>query len=169
MVDTQSLSVRFGKLQEYVAILKELQKQDLNPIERAKGYQRLAQEFKMSHDEIAQAMGMSNNSVVSRHIALLEMPQEIQDLLPRGSISEGHCRALRQITDINKQIELAKRIDKEGWSVRETEKRVGALNKPVDEKPGKIAPDPVYDAGGQLFQFSQRGKRFSIKTDPIEI
>jgi ParB family transcriptional regulator, chromosome partitioning protein len=152
---------------EMLALIENTQRQDLNPIERAKGYQRLAEEFKMSHDEIAQAMGMSNNSVVSRHIALLEMPQEIQDLLPRGSISEGHCRALRQITDKNKQIELAKRIDQEGWSVRDTEKRVEALNTPAAEKPGKVAADPVYEWGGQSFQFFRKGKRFSILTEPL--
>jgi ParB family chromosome partitioning protein len=152
---------------DMLALVENTQRQDLNPIERARGYQRLAEEFKMSHDEIAQAMGMPNNSTVSRFIALLDMPQEIQDLLPRGSISEGHCRALRQITDKNKQIELANRIDKEGWSVRETEKRVETINTPAAEKPGKVAADPVYNAGGQLFQFSGKGKRFSILTAPL--
>ena len=118
-------------------VIENLQRVDLNPLERAQGYKRLADNG-LSQEQIAEKAGLSDHNTVSRYMLLLDLPPEIQELLPRGRISEGHTRFIRQIADKTKQIKLAQQADKEGWSVKEIEKRVNAaLGKPTKDGSGK--------------------------------
>jgi len=169
-------------------LIENLQREDLNALERAQGYQNLADQFQVSHDQIAKKLGMSNNVSVSRHLALLGMPQEIQDLLPRGSITEGHCRSIRQIPDKTKQIELAVQGDKENWSVKRMEQEVKkALGKPspgrrgdhplpegrgpaaVGVPPVPVIPDPMAEVWRRLKAELNLAMEWEVKYGPHEV
>jgi ParB-like chromosome segregation protein Spo0J len=82
--------------------------------------------YNLTQEAIAKRVG-KNQCVIARFLALLELPPEVQLLLSRGTLTESHARWLRKLPDSGAQIELASRIDREGISVRETEKRVKAM------------------------------------------
>lgn len=128
-------------------LIENLQRADLSPIEEAKGYKQLVEPpYNMTQEAIAQRVGKSQTAI-ARELALLDLPTEIQDLMPRGIITETHTRALRKITDRAKQIEMAQQVDRHGWTVKETDRRVNELLKQSGESiPGrkikaKIKPD----------------------------
>lgn len=108
--------------------VENVQRHKLNVIEKAKGYKMLSDPpFNMTQAEIAAHVGLNDNSLVSRIIALLDQPIELREIMTRGIISEGHCRALSKINDLNLRIAIARQADEEEWSVRETEHRVEKL------------------------------------------
>jgi ParB family chromosome partitioning protein len=112
-------------------LIENMQREDLNPIERGAGYKKLSEPpFNLSHESIAKMVGSKNNETISRHIALLQMPSQVQDLLSRDSITERHARAIRTLTDPGQQIAMAQQAAQEGWSVKETEKRIKQLLAP---------------------------------------
>ena len=92
-------------------LIENLQRADLTPIEEAKGYKQLVEPpYNMTQEAIAQRVGKSQ-TCIARTLALLELPEEIQELMPRGIISETHTRALRKISDRAKQIHLAQQAE----------------------------------------------------------
>ena len=99
-------------------LVENLQREDLNPLERAKGYRHLA-ELGLTQSDIAKKIGIAQ-STIGRYIALLDLPVEIQQIMPRGIISEVHTRTLRKIPNKADQIAIALKADREGWSVKET-------------------------------------------------
>ena len=103
------------------SIIENLQRQDLNPIEEAKGYQRLGQEAGLTQEEIADVVGKDRSSVANT-LRLLGLPQRIQDELIRGRLTMGHARAILAIAGDTEQIALCERILKANLSVRETER-----------------------------------------------
>lgn len=103
-----------------LAIIENIQRHDLNPIEEAKAYLRLTDEFGLHQDEVAKKMGKSR-PVVSNTLRLLTLPVEIQRALIEGKISEGHARALLAIENPEKQRALFELILKDELTVRETE------------------------------------------------
>ena len=103
------------------SIIENLQRQDLNPIEEAKGYQRLGQEAGLTQEEIADVVGKDRSSVANT-LRLLGLPQRIQDELIRGHLTMGHARAILAIAGDAEQIALCERILKVNLSVRETER-----------------------------------------------
>jgi len=116
-----------------LALVENLQRADLNPIEKAKAYRRLMQEFGLTQEEVAERVGQSRSSVAN-FCRLLELPKDIQDYVSRGTISMGHARALLSSPDGTAQRRLAERIVKDGLSVRETE-RLAALGETGKRKP----------------------------------
>src|SRR5882672_5271514 len=105
-------------------LIENLQRADLTPIEEARGYKQLVEApYNMTQEAIAQRVGKSQ-ACIARLLALLELPPEIQALMPRGIISETHTRSLRKISDRNVQVQLARQTDREGWTVKELERRV---------------------------------------------
>jgi ParB family chromosome partitioning protein len=107
-----------------MALIENNQREDLNPLEEATGIQRLIDEFEMTHDVAAQAVGRSR-SAVTNLLRLLNLSKAVQDLLMQGTIEMGHARALLATSD-TRQAELARQIVSGNLSVRETEQLVGA-------------------------------------------
>ncbi|KXW55913.1 ParB/RepB/Spo0J family partition protein [Ferrovum sp. PN-J185] len=105
-----------------VALIENIQREDLNPIEEAKGLARLIEEFKLTHDQVAQAIGRSR-SAVTNLLRLLDLDDYVQSLINLGQIEMGHARALLSLPSI-KQRHLASQIVEHHWSVRETENQV---------------------------------------------
>jgi len=106
-----------------LALIENLQRDDLSPIDEAAGYQRLAAEFKLPHAEIARMVGR-NRSTIANLLRLLQLPAEVQALVHQKSLSEGHARALLALDDRDRMVTLAREAVEQGWSVREMEARV---------------------------------------------
>jgi ParB family chromosome partitioning protein len=106
-----------------LALIENLQRDDLSPIDEAAGYQRLAAEFKLPHGEIARLVGR-NRATVANLLRLLQLPAEVQALLHERKLSEGHARALLGLAEQAEMVTLARQAVEEGWSVREMEARV---------------------------------------------
>jgi ParB family chromosome partitioning protein len=106
-----------------LALIENLQRDDLSPIDEAAGYQRLGAEFQLPQAEIARLVGR-NRSTVTNLLRLLQLPAEVQALVHERKISEGHARALLALGDADAMIALARQAVDEGWSVREMEARV---------------------------------------------
>src|SRR6185369_10147951 len=107
-----------------IGLIENIQREDLNPIEEANGLKRLIEEFKLTHDEVAKAIGRSRAGVTNL-LRLLELAAAVQAMVQDGRIDMGHARALAALGK-SKQVELAERIAQQGLSVRETERLVQA-------------------------------------------
>ena len=114
-----------------MALIENIQREDLNPLEEAVGIQRLIDEFKMTHMAAADAVGRSR-SATSNLLRLLKLPQSVQSMLMGGSLDMGHARALLAL-DSAQQITAATKIIADGLSVREAEKLVQNLLKPIPQ------------------------------------
>lgn len=112
-----------------LALIENIQRSDLNPIEVALGYKRLADEFHLTHEEIAARVGKSR-SAITNALRLLQLPQKVRTALSTGQISEGHARLLLTITDRTAQEELCSRIIQEGLSVRAVEQLTNRKRRP---------------------------------------
>ena len=106
-----------------LALVENLQRDDLSPIDEATGYQRLAAEFRLPHAEIARQVGR-NRSTIANLLRLLQLPEEVKALVHQKSLSEGHARALLALDDRDRMVTLAREAVEQGWSVREMEARV---------------------------------------------
>lgn len=117
-----------------IALIENVQREDLNPIEEAMGYKRLIEEFDLKQEEVAECVSKSR-SAITNSLRLLKLSEEVQKYLVDGELSMGHARALLAVEDSEKQTFLAKKIINEKLSVRDVEKLVKNLDKPVKEKP----------------------------------
>ena len=116
-----------------MALIENIQREDLNPLEEAQGVQRLVKEFKLTHQEAADAIGRSRTATTNL-LRLLNLERSVQQRLLEGQIDMGHARALLSLEG-RRQEEVAKRVADRGMSVRETEKLVNdVLNPPVHGK-----------------------------------
>jgi len=106
-----------------LALVENIQRSALNPLEEAEGYRALAEEFGLSQDQIAQAVGKSRPTVANM-LRLLRLPPSVRKLLGQGALSTGHARALLALEDDVRVGELARKAVADGWSVREMERRV---------------------------------------------
>ena len=109
-----------------VAIIENIQRADLNPLEEAQGYAQLIEKFGHTQEQLAQALGKSR-SHIANFLRLLKLPEQVRDMLMTGDLSQGHARALITLDD---PVPLAKRIVAQGLSVREAERLVKALTTP---------------------------------------
>lgn len=123
------------------ALIENLQRVDLNPMEEAQTYKRLSAEFNLSQEDIASKVGKSR-AVVANAMRLLNLDSRVRDFVSEGRLSNGHARALLGISDGKAQYELAEKIIEEELSVRQTEEAVKAANEvvqhPVEAKKGGI-------------------------------
>ena len=108
------------------AIIENLQRSNLNPIEEAKAYHNLISELSYSHEELAKAMGKSR-PYISNALRLLQLPREIQMSIEHGKLSQGHARAILAIQNPEKQLNIFHKVLTEKWSVRTLEKRLQEL------------------------------------------
>lgn len=123
-----------------MALIENIQRENLNPLEEATGVQRLVDEFKLTHQEAADAIGRSRTATTNL-LRLLNLEQPVQALLMDGRIDMGHARALLAL-DGTRQTALARKVDREGCSVRETEQLVQAtLNPKVKTSPPRLRTD----------------------------
>ena len=125
-----------------IALIENVQREDLNPIEEALAYQRLMQEFSLKQEEIAERVS-KNRTTITNSMRLLNLTPEVQKMLVEGLISSGHARALLALSDPQQQIELAKKVELERMSVREIEKAVKLLGKEKKEKKKKEVDEAV--------------------------
>lgn len=137
-----------------VALIENIQREDLNPVEEAKAYQRLIQEYDLKQEEVAEKVSKSRTAVTNS-LRLLKLDDRILDMLSDEIISSGHARALLGISDPEKQYEIAVKIAEDNLSVREIEKLVKNINNPVQKTTEKkeLKNDFVYrDLEEQLKQ-----------------
>ncbi len=147
-----------------LALIENLQREDLNPIEEAEGYLRLIDSFGLKQEEVASRVGKSR-SAVANSLRLNNLCDDVKKAVIDGAISQGHARALLAVTDRAKQTELAEKIEKEGLNVRQTEKLVSAL---LADKPKKAAAEKDENIETYFRELEQRlsgtvGTRVQIK------
>ncbi|MDZ7631830.1 MAG: ParB/RepB/Spo0J family partition protein [Gemmatimonadaceae bacterium] len=106
-----------------LALIENLQRSDLNPLEEAEGYKRLVDEFALSHTQVGEVVG-KDRSTVANLLRLLQLPAAVRRLLSDGAIALGHARALLGLGDERAMIDLAREAASQGLSVREVERRV---------------------------------------------
>ncbi|WP_374682172.1 ParB/RepB/Spo0J family partition protein [Accumulibacter sp.] len=123
-----------------MALIENIQRENLNPLEEALGLQRLIDEFAMTHQQAADAVGRSRPAA-SNLLRLLQLAPAVQELLMRGDMDMGHARALLPLTG-DLQVQLAQRVVQKGLSVRETERLVQYALRPPKELP---SPKPDRD------------------------
>ena len=117
-----------------IALIENVQREDLNPIEEAMAYQQLIQEFNLKQEEIAERVSKSRTTITNS-LRLLNLAKEVQQMLVENRLSSGHARALLSLEDPKLQIELAHKIEQNKMSVREVEKAVKLMGK--EKKPKK--------------------------------
>jgi ParB family chromosome partitioning protein len=103
-----------------LAILENVQRQDLNPIEEARGYKRLIDEFEMGQQDLAERLGKSR-SAIANTLRLLQLPEELRRKIETGELSAGHARALLGASTLEEQMEIARLVREQGLNVREVE------------------------------------------------
>ena len=116
-----------------ISLIENIQREDLNPIEEAQAYKRLLTEFNLKQDEIAERVSKSRTAVTNS-MRLLKLCDEVQQMIINDMISTGHARAIISIENPEEQYALAQKIFDEKMSVRDVEKYIKNLNKPVKEK-----------------------------------
>ncbi len=126
-----------------LALTENLLRQDLNPLEVARAYQALQETYHLSHEEVAERLGI-NRSSVTNTLRLLRLPAAVQELLSKDEITYGHARALLGLDSEAAQVQLASRIARQGLSVRDVENLVASRGaKPEAQKAGSKPPiDP---------------------------
>ncbi|MER7010451.1 ParB/RepB/Spo0J family partition protein [Saccharopolyspora sp. NPDC000359] len=127
------------------ALLENIHRVQLNPLEEAAAYQQLLDEFGVTHDELADRIGRSR-PVITNTIRLLKLPLEVQRRVAVGVLSAGHARALLSLDDVGQQEDLAKRIVAEGLSVRATEEQVTLAKREAPKKKSE-AKKPIQAPG----------------------
>ena len=123
-----------------VALIENVQRADLNPIEEAQAYQRLIQEFHLTQEEIA-ARVSKNRATITNSMRLLKLDERVQEMLSDGRISSGHARAVLGVENGEQQFQLANKIVQEVLSVRDVEKLVKMMNRPEKKKKEEKGPD----------------------------
>jgi ParB family chromosome partitioning protein len=157
-----------------LALVENLQREDLNPMESARAYRRLMDEFELSQEEIAQRVGRSR-SAVANTVRLLNLPSVIQQSLMASRISEGHARALLMVGDAERALELWQRIEKEGLSVREAEALARTHSGPavtresrvrsLDDPNVRALEDALKEALGTRVHLRAKGRGGSIEIE----
>lgn len=119
-----------------IALIENLQREDLTPLEEALAYKKLMEEFGMTQEELATRIGKSRSQIANT-VRLLNLEEEIQEMINQGKITAGHARALLSVPDAKERIKLAKRIAEENYSVRETEEMTKVLSVKAGRGAGK--------------------------------
>ena len=122
-----------------LALIENIQRAELNPVEEANAYKRLIESLGLTQDEVARRVGR-DRTFVTNYLRVLKLPRDIQELIETEKVSFGHARALLGVNDPVMQRRLAQKIVKHNWSVRETERRVRHLE-PAGRATRKKEPD----------------------------
>lgn len=152
--DTQALAA---------ALIENMQREDLTPLEEAAGIQRLTREFGLTHQVIGETLGRSRTAITNL-LRLLELAPPVQELLAAGRLDMGHARALLALP-LTRQVELAREAAQKGWTVREVEQRVADALKSAQPRRPRADRDVARleeewsDRLGTRVQIKARGKR----------
>jgi ParB family chromosome partitioning protein len=125
-----------------IALIENIQREDLNPIELAEAFERMVTELRLSHEEIGRRTG-KDRVTVTNTIRLLQLQPEVQQIVASGKLSAGHARALIGIKDPDRQKNVAYSVISEGWTVRQIEKAVKDIVQGVGDRPDKPPAPPV--------------------------
>ena len=151
-----------------VAIIENVQRQDLNPLEEALGYRDLIERFGLTQEQVASEVGKSRPTITNM-MRLLDLPDEALEMLRDGKLSTGHARALLALKNKDDVISLANKVYLRGLSVRETESAVKRLNsepKSVEERPTKEKEQTeIYFRELERKSMSLLGRRIKIHND----
>jgi ParB family chromosome partitioning protein len=152
------------------ALIENIQRENLNPIEEAHAYRRLADDLHLTQEQIAESVGKDRSSIAN-YIRLLKLPQEVRENIASGTLSMGHARALAGIPYEARQLTLARDVVARQLSVRETE---ALIRKPQADPPSpapekdvhtRAAEDRLRFALGTRVRIARRGKRGRIEID----
>ena len=125
-----------------LALIENIQREDLNPLETADAFQRLINEFNLTHDELSRRVG-KDRATVTNYLRILKLSSEIKSWIIEGSLSIGHAKALLQIENTRTQVEVARKIVQKGLSVREAETLSKKLSSPsVSTRRPHVWEDP---------------------------
>jgi ParB family chromosome partitioning protein len=147
-----------------IALIENIQREDLNPIEVAAAYQNLIDTFSLTQEELSMKVGKSR-SHIANFLRLLQLPASVKELVSRGTLSMGHARAIAGLKNEKDILELTKRTIDEGWSVRELEEAIRKLEgqKKKQPKPKRKTRDPYLQA---LEEDLQEYLRTTVKIKP---
>lgn len=134
-----------------LALVENLQREALNPLEEAEGYQMLMERFELTQAEVAGSVG-KNRSTVANFLRLLRLPASIKKMVADGRLSTGHARALLSVDDSVRQAELARAAVRKDWSVREMERRAGQVAGRGRKRKAQRPKDPVVRALEEALQ-----------------
>ena len=154
-----------------VAVLENLQREDLSPLEEAQAYQTLIERLNLTQAQVAARLGKSR-PYIANYLRLLGLPEEVKQMLASGELSMGQARTLLGVKDERRLVELAKRVANEGLTVRQLEEIVAGINKKGRQKPVVKSANPyLREAESQLagklgtkvsFQAKRRGGKIVI-------
>lgn len=128
-----------------IALIENLQRQDLNPMEESRAYMALMRDYELTQDSIAERVG-KNRASVANTLRLLNLPDEIQGLIEGGHLTFGHAKAILSLQSPSEQVKLAKEVMAKGWSVRETEEQVQERQRLPVHKVRILRKDPAIRA-----------------------
>lgn len=144
-----------------VALIENLQREDLNPIEEALGYQDLMENYNMTQESVAKIVGKSR-SVIANSLRALNLPQQVQQMLRDGDLTIGHAKALAGISDEKICIELAQKCKDDMLTVRNLEKLCAKLADEKKETTPKLSPEKVYYKELELALHNELGRKIRI-------
>jgi len=156
-----------------IALIENIQREDLNPIDEAAAYEKLTNDFNMTQEEIAAAVGKDRSSVAN-HLRLLKLPQEVRAEVAGGRLSMGHARALLALEDEGAQRQVAREVIARNLSVRETETMVKRLGRdgsaarsapPVSDVHTRAAEEKLRMKLGTRVRIARKGKGGRIEID----
>ena len=128
-----------------MALVENIQRQELNPLEEAKAYELLLSDLQLTQEEVAKRVG-KDRSTIANQLRLLKLPKKIQDMISDGVLNGGHARALLSISDEAEQIQAAESVAHDLLSVRDTEKLVRRQHSKLRPVPGAALRDPNVEA-----------------------
>ena len=147
-----------------MALIENIQREDLNPMEAAAAYQRLVDEFQLKQDDIAAQVG-KDRATVANYLRLLKLPEEVRGNVASGALTMGHARAIVALSTESDQKRLARDVVSRGLSVRETE---ALVKKEVGAKPGQGDSHPIVPKKDVHTRAAEDQMRLSLGT-PVEI
>ncbi len=145
-----------------IALIENIQREDLNPVEEAMAYRSLADEYNMTQEELSAEVGKSR-SAIANAMRLLDLPDEVLALVAGGALSAGHARTLLGVKDKANMLPLANACIEKSWSVRVLEEEVKRINRPIRTEPKKEAPLVDYQRELELNLQRHFGRQVRIK------
>lgn len=154
-----------------IALVENIQREELNPIEEAAAYRRLITELGYSQEQVAVRVG-KDRSTVANLLRLLRLPRDVRTWIAEQKVSPGHARPLLALSSTEAQVAIAKEVVDKGLSVRDVERRVKAANKPASSKAAKRVDPNTRDAEGRLeralgtkVKIHRRGERGRVEIE----